>query len=279
MAINEDGDVLHVGHAGPSNILTIPEQNVLSNLALAARGCPGPDRVCGCFAGLLPGPGREQATSLLKTLFPRSTCRAEPDFTAAFYACPEGTDICVIAGTGSLICSLEQNRIVKSGGRGYILGDLGSSQQYGRDALNYFLDVGVDNISDQLCKRIQSVFKTLDPNELISHLYRCHAPMSLLSRLTLAVAKDYVSGEAYAVASVSRNIGSLVQLTHRHFQERLSDLSTIRITLAGGLWKLSDVFAQRFIMEIEQKLKPVHTDVARISRPPVYGAALLAREA
>lgn len=279
MAINDDLDVLHAGHAGPGNILTIPEKRLHAHLAQAAEGCPEADRVCGCFAGLLAERDKGEAVSLIKSLYPNAICRAEPDFFAALKACPEGTDICIVAGTGSVVCSEVNGRLVKTGGRGYIIGDVGASQQYGRDAMVHFLDVGEKNISESLRTRILERFGSLNPDEVISRLYRSHAPTAMLVKLTPAVAKDFRHNEPYAIESLRRNTGGLAEIAVKHCKRWHSDKKDLRITLAGGLWKLSDLFTEQITVELKRLFDPVQIDVARISRPPVYGAALLAREA
>src|SRR5687768_11645928 len=121
LAVDFDGNIVFQGQSGAANLASTPENRLRRNLSHATDGCPHADYVCGCFAGLVSDDLRRRGEDHLKSLFPRAEVRAEPDYTAALYASPPGTDVCVIAGTGSLVCSRGADGILKSGGMGYIL--------------------------------------------------------------------------------------------------------------------------------------------------------------
>jgi len=278
LALDEDGSVLHSGHAGPGNIATTPDYHLRKHLHQAANGCPRPDAVCGCFAGLLTEDDRARAVSILAGMFPGATCRAEPDYHAALMSCPPGTHACLVVGTGSVICSRVEGRLVKSGGRGFLLGDAGSTAQYGRDALLHFLAVGPANTGAKLRDRIQSLFGSLDESDIVSRLYRHPTPVSLLVRLASSLAHDYKAGEPYAVAGVERHTSLLADVVAEHCRRFLADEPFIKLVLAGGLWKLGEVFGANLEQGLCQRLEPKRVECTRISKPPVVGAAMLAEE-
>ncbi|HEY0867548.1 MAG TPA: BadF/BadG/BcrA/BcrD ATPase family protein, partial [Fimbriimonas sp.] len=186
VAMDERGKILFQGQSGAANLVSTPENRLRRNLASATRGCPAASHVCGCFAGLINRETWERGIDRLREIFPAAQVRAEPDYTAALYASPPDTDVCVIAGTGSLVCSKSESGIVKSGGRGYILGDQGSGFHYGRDALVHFLN-HPGSASRALSDEIERLFGSPDEGTIVAAVYRTAPPSTLLAKLVRAL--------------------------------------------------------------------------------------------
>ena len=63
-----------------------------------------------------------------------------PDYVAAFLAAPPDSDLCIVAGTGSVVCSRAvDGSFLISGGRGWILGDHGGAARLGQAALEHYV--------------------------------------------------------------------------------------------------------------------------------------------
>jgi N-acetylglucosamine kinase-like BadF-type ATPase len=278
MAVDALGAILYQGQSGAANLATTPEARLRRNLQQASKGCPQPAFVCGCFAGLINDDIRAKGLSHLRELFPAARLRAEPDYTAAFYASPSETDICVISGTGSLVCSREDGKIVKSGGRGYILGDEGSSFQFGRDAVSHFTR-NPGNASPILASAILEQFETCDASEVITAVHRTDTPANLLARFAKVLGQDAIAKEPYAIASLNRHLSELAAVVEDHFKTHLPERrKSLAISLTGGLWKSSPIFKETFEALLRQVLPVNSLTVTRISKPPLYGAVELARE-
>jgi N-acetylglucosamine kinase-like BadF-type ATPase len=275
VALDDDGAVLHQGQSGSSNLASTPTFRLRQNLAHATRGCPKPTVVCGCFAGLLTEDDRGRAIALLKELFPETIAFAQPDYAAALYASDEGADVCVIAGTGSLVCSRGDSGIVKGGGRGYILGDEGSAFQYGKSALLAYLANPLGS-STTLKKCIVDLFDAEDEPTIVSRLYRSPSPQATLAKLAKPLASDARAGAPYALASIAENASALAQIVTNHVAQHLSWKKEIRVILSGGLWKTSNVFIEGFAAELDKGDIAFHLE--RIKTPPVFGAVRLAKE-
>ena len=276
IAMDDDGTQLFVGSSGAANILNPPDHRLRRNLESAARGCPKPTHVCGCFAGLINDDTRRRAESILGELFPGAKVRAEPDYWAAFFASPPGTDVCVIAGTGSLICSWSDRKIIKSGGRGYIIGDIGAGFQYGRDALVAFLEDPTAT-SAGLRETIISVFGSDQEAEIVSTLYRSATPAMLLAKLMKPLGVDAQAQLDYAVESVERNTYNLAVSVAKHIEKSVPK-TDISVCLAGGVWKASNVFTAPFTQHLNSRLPDRTINVQKIARPPLHGAVALAKE-
>ena len=275
LAVDADGNIVFKGQSGPANLTSTPESRLRRNLASALKGCPPVAAACGCFAGLLNEDQRSYALDLLRGLLPGAKVRAEPDYTAAFYAANVGTNLCVIAGTGSLVCSLREGRIEKSGGRGYLLGDEGSAFAYGRDALLHFLNAP-DAASPRLRAAVEDVFDTTVPNEVVSAVYRSATPAGILAKLAKPLGLDARAHEPYALKAIESNTARLVDVVERHVELHLAG-ETIRVCLAGGLWKGSAGFTQAFEKDLRRRFPDRVASVEKTAHPPVYGAVLLAR--
>lgn len=273
--MDAEGNVLHQGQSGSANLASTPTFRLRQNLGHATKGCPAPSVVCGCFAGLLTEDDRGRAIALLKELFPGANLHAEPDYAAALYASEEGTDICVIAGTGSLVCSKGPERIIKSGGRGYILGDEGSAFRYGKDALLAYI-ANPSGASAPLKKCIVDLFDAEDEPTIVSKLYRSPSPQATLAKLAKPLAADAKSGIGYAEDSITRNASELADIVREHAARHLSWKKEIRVSLSGGLWKTSNVFIEGFANQLGNG--DVAFSLERIKTPPVFGAVRLAKE-
>jgi len=220
---------------------------------------------------------RRRGEDFLRSFFPGATVRAEPDYTAAFYASPAETDVCVIAGTGSLVCSKSARGIVKSGGRGYILGDVGSGYQYGRDAVMRFLDEP-EAASPALRAAIRDVFGSEDESVIIPMVYKAQTPATMIAKMLKALAADAKNGEPYALISVERHCEDLAQVIQRHVRRNIPGGDALNLSLAGGVWKAAPVFKDVLTAKVQAGLPERRVTVQRITRPPLHGAVELAKE-
>jgi N-acetylglucosamine kinase-like BadF-type ATPase len=279
LAIDEHGKALFRGQSGPANLLSTPEPVLTRSLEMAARGCPDPDSVCGCFAGLVDPSIGERAVKLLRSAFPSAkSYRAEPDYTAALAACGAETDACVIAGTGSIVCSWSNGKVVKTGGRGPLLGDPGSAAEIGREMLSYFLD-DPSSVSKVFLKAVQETFKTTDDRAVIAELYASPSPAKLLAGLGKSVAAEAEEGSAQAREIIEQEMRALAQLVTRHLEAHGTSVGIVRIGLSGGLWKSGSAYGQEFERKLAQLNPEMNFELFVLRKPPVEGAALLAKEA
>jgi N-acetylglucosamine kinase-like BadF-type ATPase len=202
---------------------------------------------------------------------------AEPDYAAAYSASEAGTDICIIAGTGSLVCSRVNGVMVKSGGRGYLLGDEGSAFQFGRAALLEYLQRPAV-ASEAMRAAIFRLFDSLQENDIVSRLYQLPSPQSMLAKLAKPLGQDAKEGRTYALDLIVSVIEPLAEVVANHANRCFADAKSLKITLAGGLWQNAPQFRDAFSRVLEEKLPRMNLEVHRIVKPPVFGAVMLAKE-
>jgi glucosamine kinase len=278
LAVDETGTAVFRGQSGPANLLATPEDIVERNLRKAAEGCPPATSVCGAFAGLVGPNERARALTLLRDIFPGAEVRAEADYYAAHAAAPVGTHVTVIAGTGSLVCGEDADgKLVKSGGRGYLLGDEGSGYRFGHAALVHFLRRPSGRTAN-LWAAVEETFGSREDATIVEAVYQAPSPQPLLARLLPAFAKDLDAGAAYAEAIAAREQADLAELVALHIETHLFDLPEVRIALAGGVWNATDRFERLFRQSLEGWLPDTRIEIDRIVRPPVQGAVALAKE-
>lgn len=274
LAIDETGEPVFLAQGGSANLATTPEATLDRSLRRALEGVPHVDAACACFAGLVTQERRDYAAEMLRPLLPGVRLRVEPDYAAALRACPDGTTLCVISGTGSIVCSQTEAGVIRSGGKGYILGDEGSGFQYGRAALRHYLD-DPDAASGQLRQAIVCLMESLVPDEIIVRVYAAAAPAALLAGLATALLKDAQAKEPYALRALAEQSHALATIAAEHLNRYHQGMKSPQIGLAGGLWKRS-LFRDAF----SKAVATMRGDavVLKSELPPVRGAALLARD-
>jgi N-acetylglucosamine kinase-like BadF-type ATPase len=277
LAVSENGERLFQGSSGAANLLSTAPSKLRQHLLKATDGCPTPDFVCGCFAGLIDAEQRTKAISLLREIFPAAQLRTEPDYVAALYATPPGTDVCVIAGTGSLVASRTPLGVVKSGGRGYLLGDEGSGFQFGRAALRHYL-ADPAAASPALQKAVAEAFHTEVESEIVTLVHRSASPAGLVAKVAKALGPDLRNGLDYAVNIVEAELPSLARVVSRHAAKYHAKQSELNICVAGGVWTLAKTLRDRFHQMLAKEMPHLTVQLGQISRAPQEGAVELAKE-
>lgn len=278
LVLDENGEAIFRGQSGAANLSTTPPAALRDHLKKALEGCPPVDAACAAFAGLLGSPERERALEILTSLGLPESIRLEPDFAATLAACPEGTDLCVLAGTGSLVCSrIRGGTLEKTGGLGALLGDDGSAFAIGRAALRDFLDAPHSS-SEAARGAIEALCETLDPAEIVGKVYRAPSPAAFVAKLAASVGLRARNGEPDAFHLVETQMTALAELAAQHARRLGLEAKGLRIALAGGLWQGSAAFREAFLRALEARGKIEGASVEHLKRPPVEGAVKLAME-
>lgn len=271
-----DGRAVWSGAGGPGNVASLPPEIYRASIESAVAGCPVPDAICSAFAGLVTEHQREDVVVFLSELFPHSLVKAVPDFEAALVACEPDAQLCVLAGTGSLVCSRGSNGVVhKSGGKGYLLGDEGSAYQYGRDALLYFLDAPKDDVSSELEQGILLSFGSLKKSEIIERLYLAPDAPRLVASLFEVFCKDAENRAIYALKSLRIQTSKLAHIVSQHLRQYHPELRRVHIGCQGGVWS-TQLLRDAFTEQLAFWCKVDELEVDYDPPAPVFGAAELA---
>jgi N-acetylglucosamine kinase-like BadF-type ATPase len=279
LAIDEQDMPIFRGQSGPANLLSTPESVLLQNLTAATSGCPEADSVCGCFAGLVGQDVTVRAIEHLRTLFPAAkTIRVEPDYAAALAACGNDADACVIAGTGSVICSRSAEGLVKSGGRGPILGDPGSAAEIGRETLSAYLD-DPHAFSPAFREKLIEVFGSEVQGDIVSRIYSAPSPAASLAKLESAASCEALAGNLKVQDLIQQEMRALAGLLTNHLQSFRLSTAIAKVGLAGGLWKSGPHYREAFEANWIDLNPKMTIELFILRKAPVEGAAQLAKEA
>jgi N-acetylglucosamine kinase-like BadF-type ATPase len=276
-AVALDGDRVVWEANGPGvNVSTLDDAEIALRLTSLLMGCPNSASACGAFAGMVTTSQRANVESAMRTTLPSAEVSAVADFEAALEACAPEANVCVISGTGSIVCSRFDGDVKRTGGRGYVLGDEGSGFQFGRDAMLAFLDGSGEEVSSGLTEAVESAFGTTKKPEVIAALYAGGSIPTRLASLAPALAADADRGAIYALKSLRTNMAKLAHVCRQHVRRYGPDEPTLGCQ--GGLWA-STIYRQAFLdavpLWLEMPLDRVRFDL----RAPVFGAARLARKA
>jgi N-acetylglucosamine kinase-like BadF-type ATPase len=219
---------------------------------------------------------RERALGMLGEVFPNARARAESDAAAAFYAAELKPDVCVIAGTGSLVCSEGPNGLIRSGGRGYLLGDEGSAFRLGRSFVRAYLDDPKD-VSERVKSEMVDAFGTTEPAEIVAALYKLPAPVQALAKFAKVLGEELKDGNARWHGIAVTEASELATVAADHAKRYLPMAPKLRVSLAGGVWKILGM-SEAFTLALTEKLSESVIKVEVSRRPPVLGAVALAME-
>jgi len=285
MVVDDDEKVVFEGKGGPANLATTPVDTIRASLVEATTGMPNVDATVGCFAGLLGAERHRLALELLSEITPNSKKTAHPDYVAALAVAPEGTDVVVIAGTGSMVCSWCDGEPVKTGGGGPILGDDGSAFNVGQYALRWFcLYEPKEKMTEGFTSEVVKRFGTDDRAELVATVNGLSNPAPAIASLASAVGQDSLAGHSYAKGAVIDTMFNLYMLVDRHVHEFHPRLKQVKLELFGGLWEASPAYLEHFVRFLKSSPASGPTSkakrqyhVERLDAPPVLGAARLAK--
>lgn len=260
---------------GPAaNLATTSADEASALLGQLLAGCPHPDSACGAFAGLVTTRQASSVEETLHELFPGAIVTTVPDFEAALAACEPIANVCVIAGTGSIVCSRHDAAVKRTGGRGYVLGDEGSAFQFGRDAMLAFLDGSDEAVSEALGTAVEQAFGTRSRNDAVAALYASPGLAGRVASLAPALATDAANEEIYALKSLRTNMAKLAHVCRMHLK-RYGPEDPV-IGCQGGLWA-SPAYRVAFVDALPLWCE-ISPDKVLFDLPaPVFGAAAIAR--
>lgn len=273
LALDDGDEPVFLAQGGSANLLSTRPQTLHRSLERALTGVPEVDIVCACFAGLINAEQRDRALELIKEFLPAPRVVVEPDYAAALRACVEGTEVCIIAGTGSIVCSRSEGALRKSGGGGWLLGDEGSGFRYGRRALLAYVREP-SSVSERTRDAVDRIFQTADPSEVVAKVYQSPAPGALVASLAASLFRDADTRLPYAINGIAEETKALAEIVFRHIERYPPRKLTFG--LAGSVWK-KGLVRDAFVASLQAMVK-AEISIAKSEMPPVRGAALLARD-
>lgn len=272
-----DGRVVHQGTGGCGSPRLAPPAQLARSYADAMRGSPAPAIVVAGVAGAANSSTRRTVWEALAPLAPAAHLEIVPDYVIALRgACPS-SDVCVVAGTGSVVCSARPHGVATSGGAGWLLGDPGSAVRLGQLLLARVVN-RPDDVTERLDARLVALFGSAQARDVLGRLHSTTNPELWLARAAPLLTGEAEAGSPWAAELVHAEMGALADLTAHHLWRHCARLQhgTCRVGLVGGVWG-SALACSAFVQQLRARTK---ADVVVASpRPdPLDGALALATE-
>lgn len=277
---SETNEVLFTGSSGAANWSQTPFSVLDKHCRDALTDCPQVDAVAGCLSGLLGLKAIAEAKAYLQELTGAPSL-AYPDYAAAFAAAPIGTDVLVIAGTGTLICSKTPlGDLVKTSGGGPLLGgDPGSVYTICRTVLAELIRVGVDSSSTPLWNTIDEIWGTRETDEILAAFYKAPDRAQQTCRLIGPILEEWKKEGRSLIEIPGESLLGLAELIFFHLGKVGIEKDSISLCLAGGLWSADPELPSWFINLLNESSSPGQFSYSFSKREPVWGACQLARAA
>ncbi|MBS1705910.1 MAG: hypothetical protein JST40_08555 [Armatimonadetes bacterium] len=267
---DESGIVVFEGCSGPGNWSTMDHTIVLAHIQEAVEGCPQPNYVAVCMAGLLCPESQQELEQKLVGRFPQAVITAVPDYFAALGAAGQAKAV-VIAGTGTLICTEAPGFVARFVSNGPILGDRGSVMDLGRIALQMLDHSWQATVLLSNSHHLQELFGEYGFGDYIGKSYAAASPSREFAKAGVAAARDADQGCEWAQEACSRAIQNLADDLVSFL--KMPELQGVSgdVVLTGGLWDIS----HRFKLELEQLIPSETFRILEV--PPVVGAVAVAK--
>ena len=268
------GTVVFEGSGGPGNPLTADQQTVRASYRTALAGCPAAGRVAACVSGARGQAQRAQIAGLLAGRFPDADIQVAPDYVAAFLAAPPGTDACIVAGTGSVVCSRAADGSYRvSGGRGWILGDHGSAARLGRAALEHFVNDPA-SVPASFVAAIGEIFGDSDWRSVVRAVQTARNPAPLLARAAPLLTASAQTRQPWATELLDAEMTALAATGARHIEQHIHGAPEVHVALCGGVW--ASQIALSSLTSALTRASRCQVTVTRSLSDPIEGAVRLA---
>ena len=284
--LTEEGQLLGLGQAGPSNPNTIGlEQSITSLNEAIASACESAEKklndVDAVFLGLsgLPRVNRDEfKNTIAEKLSLNSThyFAIDHDLHIALNGGLAGDPgMVLVVGTGSACYGQrEDGRRSQAGGWGYLVDDFGSAYWIGLQAL-----AAVAQSADcragptALTHAIKEALQLDEMNQLISRIYDPDFSRDEISSLAPHVFYAASSGDTAALAIINKGCKELARMATTVARKLEWNNEPLKIVITGGVARAKKQFMDPLKSAIKNSL-PQATLIKPIL-PPILGAALL----
>ena len=275
-----DGSIVGVGHAGPSNPITLGVEQSLNNIIDAverARDVSGIRDFQMSVLGLA-GASRSRLGDQMLSKFKRIYGEAQivsdaRSALAGATGCRAG--VVVIAGTGSIAYGMnENNEEARAGGWGWRLGDEGSGYTIGNAAMIAALRAHDQSGPDTILKElILNELGLADVEEIIDWTYDSQREPRHFASLVPLVKEAEKSGDKVA-AQIMMDAGAQLGMVTQAVIKRLNLKGGFPVACCGGVFKQPNRYNVSF-EETVRKIAP-RCDFIEPLFSPTVGSAFIA---
>jgi glucosamine kinase len=284
----EEGTVLGIGIAGPSNYDNVGIETARANIGAAldqARERAGTtfssvDSIFLGMAGVVSPDDRETITRMILDLglATRESCAVDHDIRTALAGGLAGREgLALIAGTGSSCYGRRLDGRHHRVGWGYLLDDLGSSYNLGHRAMVAAVwEADRRGPPTALSARIQQAFGYAHIDEIMRHVYHQDVGVMEIAALAPVVLETAQSGDEVAQGIVSTAARDLAFSAYTVARVLEFTGHPFEMAIVGGLAESGAYYRTLLDGAIHQRMPDCV--IRKPELPPVLGAAILALE-
>lgn len=272
--VQRDGELLFERVGGPTSLTWTPTAVLVGRLAHLLHGCPRPTRAAVCLAGMVAR-HRQTLQAFFGDRFPGAVVRFAPDYAAAFQALPSGTQVGVITGAGSVVCSRDEVGCLVTSGENGLIDNHGSAVRLGQALTSRCLEEpdAVAGLAGSLCRDLD----VAELDEVIEAVYGSAMVPRLLAAAMSLLTHAADGGSEWAREIVDEALAPLATTTARHLRRHHRELRRAKVGLVGGVWQSPTAVAS-FAEQVRRATDWINVETVLADRPPVHGALRLAVE-
>jgi len=280
VVVDGGGAVMDRFEMGPANVLLSTDAE-LERFFREIRERTGEVFAIGAgMAGLRNEQDKKRVDGIARGVWPETPFHATNDLETALAAAGESAEgmagrILLLSGTGSCAYGrAADGRVVKFGGRGHILGDLGSACDIGLSALRAVVyQFDVTGRFPLLGNAVLAALQLNGPDDLIPWIQE--AEKHEIAALAVVVFRKAEEGDALAAQVLHGAAGKLADMA-LHCAERLSPEGLpVQFVLAGSVLLKQPAFAAEVAGLLQERREG--SVVRKLEGEGVMGAVALAR--
>lgn len=236
---------------------------------LDIKNCIG---ICIGFAGARNKTDKSVLKKKLSSLLKVKNVTVESDSAAALYGAFRGKDgLILICGTGSILFGLHNNKQIRIGGWGRIIGDQGSGYEIGREAIKHAAsEYDRNRKPGRLTREIEKRF-SISRKNLINHIYRKNFELQSLAPVVLKLAE---SGDRDSLRITRKAADDLIM--HLEIFSSISKKRKTDLALAGSIIENDNLLSRLLRSRIKKSYGSKINLINKI-HSPAEGAVLLAK--
>ncbi|MCX7833577.1 MAG: hypothetical protein N2490_05140 [Ignavibacteria bacterium] len=159
----------------------------------------------------------------------------------------------LISGTGSVIYAKINNKIIRTGGWGRIIGDVGSGYEIGRTILQKLVseyDMYNGKVKTDFLSKLEKKFK-FSSNNLVEKIYLKNFNISLLTHYVIQLAEI---GDNHCQKLLKEQASKLIQQLNIFIRANKVK-GKLNLTLCGGLLQNENYYSKLIKQQIKTKFK------------------------
>lgn len=281
---DETGQILGVGHAGPSGIDSVGAEGARQGIGEAVSAARAQANLPATpftsvflgMAGVVSEEDREIIRGVARTLQLSERVGVDHDIRISLAGGLSGRlGIALIAGTGSSCFGVnEAGKRWQAGGWGHLISDEGSSYWFGWNAIRLAVGDYDGRWRSSLRQPVQQQLGITQMLDIHNRLYTQGISKADIAAFAHLVFEAAAAGDTMAQQLIDQGVRDLAQMVGAVARHLGWEETRCEVTLTGGLWRAGAAVITPFSQALRAELPQASIIMPEL--PPVLGACVLA---